>query len=137
MRTKSAHRLKGKNKIRGYLEKQKFNSKLADTRKRFSKTSQLLVCYYGLYDLNEPHNSTYLSALKKVGVHVKEIHKPPIRERDKAGKYASLSSFANIISGFVVNSLSLFFKLLKNRNIDAVIVGYPGYFDLIPAGYKF
>ena len=109
-----------------------------DKKGRFSKISkfenkQLCVCYYGSYDLNEPHNTTYLAGLKEVGIQVNEIHLLPLRERDEAGKYASIPSVVTVIFGFVINSISLFFRLLKTRNIDAVIVGYPGYFDLPPA----
>ena len=93
----------------------------------------MCVCYYGSYDLNEPHNTTYLAGLKEAGVQVKEINIAPLRERDKAGKYVSTASVAVVIFGFAINSISLFFRLLKARNINAVIVGYPGYFDLLPA----
>lgn len=93
----------------------------------------LSVCYYGSYDLSEPHNTTYLAGLKKVGIRVKAVHKPPLKNRDNANRYTSSMSAIYLITQFMINSLLLVCKLFATRGIDAVIVGYPGYFDLIQA----
>ncbi len=91
------------------------------------------VCYYGSYDLNEPHNSTYLEGLKKAGIQVKEINNPPPTDRDEGSKYGSIFKLMALVSIFFFNSISLILKLFKVNHLDALIVGYPGYFDLLPA----
>ena len=91
------------------------------------------VCYYGSYDLNEPHNTTYLAGLKKAGIQVKEINNPPPERRDESRKYGSIIKLVALVSIFSFNSISLVFKLFKANHFNAVIVGYPGYFDIIPA----
>ncbi len=93
----------------------------------------LSVCYYGSYDLNEPHNSTYLAGLEKAGIQVREINNPPPPKRDESSKYDSKTQFIRFILKFLFNSIFSFFKLFRVNHLDAIIVGYPGYFDLLPA----
>ena len=90
----------------------------------------LQVCYYGSYDLNEPHNTTHLAGLRAAGVAVVECHLASPKQRDDATNYKSPVRTAAFLFSFVVRSLRLFFKLWRVGHVDAVIVGYPGYFDL-------
>lgn len=98
--------------------------------KSAKRQKPLRICYYGSYDLNEPHNSTYLRALNAVGVEVVECHIPAASKRDDISQYRSFGKTLAFAFGFVRRSLRLFFRLWRVGKVDAVIVGYPGFFDL-------
>ncbi len=92
--------------------------------------SSLRVCYYGAYDLTEPHNTTFLAGLRKAGVEVVECNLPQKGKRDEAANYKGAGKMLAVAWGFLKNGFSLFFRLLHLKNLDAIVVGYPGYFDV-------
>ncbi|MDZ7343871.1 MAG: glycosyltransferase [candidate division KSB1 bacterium] len=88
------------------------------------------VCYYGSYDLSEPHNSTHIEGLKQAGVEVIECNLPAMPKRDAEGNYRNMVRTIGMALALVKTSLMLFGKLCRQKKLDAIIVGYPGFFDL-------
>jgi glycosyltransferase involved in cell wall biosynthesis len=84
------------------------------------------VAYFGTYERAYPRNAQVISCLRSAGVDVTEVHVPvwdDVRHRWNAG-VASAARLA------VAEA-----RLLTTRapDADALIVGYPGHFDLGPA----
>jgi glycosyltransferase involved in cell wall biosynthesis len=84
----------------------------------------LRVCYFGTYQRDYPRNAQVISCLRRAGVEVRERHEPVWdgrRDNWRAGgTEAARLALAET-------------KLLLQRpreRYDAVIVGYPGHFDL-------
>lgn len=92
--------------------------------------SRKRICYFGSYDLKEPHNTTFLTGLKAVGAEVVECRAATVEDRSQAQKYKSLFGVIRLLFTFIKNIFSLGFRLTRLKNLDAVIVGYPGFFDV-------
>lgn len=88
------------------------------------------ICYYGSYDLSEPHNSTFLWAIRKRGLSVTEIGADPLKGRASAERFRNPGKLAAFLFRFFLDAVKLFSRLWRAGKQDAVIVGYPGYFDL-------
>ncbi len=91
---------------------------------------KLRVCYYGSYDWNEPHNSTHILGMQQAGIEVVECNLPAASKRDAAGNYKGLWHTFTFGLAFLKNGISLCAKLFHLPQLDAVIVGYPGFFDV-------
>src|SRR5438270_4932451 len=84
------------------------------------------VLYFGTYERDYPRNAQVISCLRRAGVEVRERHEPVWDgRRDSwragAGDAARLAlAEARLLRGV-------------RERFDAVIVGYPGHFDLPPA----
>jgi len=91
---------------------------------------KLRVCYYGSYDWNEPHNSTHILGLQHAGIEVIECHRPAAAQRDAAQHYRSLFRTLAFTWVFLKNSFALLARLWRLRDLDAIVVGYPGFFDV-------
>lgn len=81
------------------------------------------VLYFGTYERDYPRNAQVISCLRRAGVEVAEHHVPVWDDRRdswRAGAGAALRLGAAEL------------RLLRRppRDFDAVIVGYPGHFDL-------
>ena len=81
------------------------------------------VCYFGTYERGYPRNAQVISCLRGAGVAVQEVH-VSVWEREghrwKAGALAA--------GRLALAEARLFAR--KAEDCDAVIVGYPGHFDL-------
>lgn len=91
---------------------------------------KLRVCYYGSYDWNEPHNSTHILGMRQAGIEVVECNLPAASKRDAANNYKGLWRTLTFGLAFLKNGISLCAKLFRLPELDAVIVGYPGFFDV-------
>ena len=85
------------------------------------------VLYFGTYERDYPRNAQVISCLRRAGVDVRERHVPVwegSRENWRAG------------AGAAVRLGLAELKLLQRTpgDFDALIVGYPGHFDLPAAG---
>ena len=87
------------------------------------------VVYFGTYERHYPRNAQVISALRGAGVEVIERHEPVWEGREQ--KWGTGPS--------VLPRLALAETRLLRANrtdVEAVIVGYPGHFDL-PAAHRF
>ena len=82
------------------------------------------VLYFGTYDRAYPRNAQVISALRTVGVHVIEQHRP-VWERRHNWK-VGLRQMMRVAEA----ERSLRHTGDIGRDADALIVGYPGHFDL-------
>jgi glycosyltransferase involved in cell wall biosynthesis len=81
------------------------------------------VAYFGTYEREYPRNAQVISCLRGAGVEVDEIH-VAVWDGIRAGWSAGAGTAARLAVGEA--------RLLTRHvtNADAVIVGYPGHFDL-------
>ncbi|MDZ7267399.1 MAG: glycosyltransferase family 4 protein [candidate division KSB1 bacterium] len=91
---------------------------------------KLRVCYYGSYDWNEPHNSTHILGMQQAGIEVIECNRPAAARRDAVQHYRSLWRTLAFAFTFIKNSFALFASLWRLPDLDAIVVGYPGFFDV-------
>ncbi|HCC48844.1 MAG TPA: glycosyl transferase family 1 [Elusimicrobia bacterium] len=92
------------------------------------------VCYWGTYDRAYPRNITVIAGLRKAGVDVVELHEPLwASTRDKLAR-ASAGWFA---PGLLLRWLAIYarlgLRLLREKDVDCLLVGYSGHFDMFPA----
>jgi glycosyltransferase involved in cell wall biosynthesis len=86
------------------------------------------ILYFGTYERDYPRNAQVISCLRRAGVEVHERHEPVWdgrRDNWKAG------------AGDALRLARAELRLLRHRpreRYDAVVVGYPGHFDLPAAG---
>jgi glycosyltransferase involved in cell wall biosynthesis len=83
----------------------------------------LRVCYFGTYERGYPRNSQVISCLRGAGVEVVEEH-ASVWEGDRHGWGAGPTRALQLATA----ELRLLAR--RPRNFDALIVGYPGHFDL-------
>jgi glycosyltransferase involved in cell wall biosynthesis len=83
----------------------------------------LKVCYFGTYERGYPRNSQVISCLRGAGVEVVEEH-ASVWEDDRHGWGAGPTRALQLAAA----ELRLLAR--RARDFDALIVGYPGHFDL-------
>jgi glycosyltransferase involved in cell wall biosynthesis len=81
------------------------------------------VLYFGTYERNYPRNAHVISALRRAGVEVEERH-VGVWE----GRRQNWSAGAGTAARLVLAELRLLRR--PRGSFDAVVVGYPGHFDL-------
>ncbi len=81
------------------------------------------VCYFGTYERGYPRNSQVISSLRGAGVEVVEEH-VSVWEDDRRGWGAGPTRALQLAAA----ELRLLAR--RARDFDALIVGYPGHFDL-------
>jgi glycosyltransferase involved in cell wall biosynthesis len=86
------------------------------------------VLYFGTYDREYPRNAQVISCLRRAGVEVRERH-----ESVWEGRRDSWRAGAAEAARLAVAEAKLLVQRPRER-YDAVIVGYPGHFDLPAAG---
>ncbi len=86
--------------------------------------SRMRVLYFGTYDRAYPRNAQVISALRATGVEVIEQHRP-VWERRHNWKVGLRQMFR-----IAEAERSLRHSRDVGRDADALIVGYPGHFDL-------
>lgn len=91
---------------------------------KFCGSSEMRVLYFGTYDRAYPRNAQVISALRATGVEVIEQHRP-VWERRHNWK-VGLRQMARVAEA----ERSLRHTGETGRDADALIVGYPGHFDL-------
>jgi glycosyltransferase involved in cell wall biosynthesis len=81
------------------------------------------VLYFGTYDRDYPRNAQVISCLRRAGVDVRERHEPVWE-----GRYDGWRAGARDAARLALAEV----RLLQSprERFDAVIVGYPGHFDL-------
>jgi glycosyltransferase involved in cell wall biosynthesis len=80
------------------------------------------VLYFGTYERRYPRNAQVISCLRRAGVEVVERH-IPLWEREQKWKTG-----VGVLPKLVLAEARLFRR--RDTEADAVIVGYPGHFDL-------
>jgi glycosyltransferase involved in cell wall biosynthesis len=87
------------------------------------------VAYFGTYERRYPRNAQVVSSLRRAGVEVVERHEPVWE-----GQEQKWSAGPRVLPRLARAQL----RLLRARaeKVDAVLVGYPGHFDL-PAARRF
>lgn len=86
-------------------------------------TTTLRVCYFGTYESDYPRNAQVISCLRRAGVTVDEVH-VSVWERERH----RWSAGALAATRLAVGEAQLFTR--DAPDCDALIVGYPGHFDL-------
>lgn len=92
------------------------------------------ICYWGTYDALYPRNRTIIAGLRKNGAEVAELNEPLWKNTqeklERAAKWWGSP-------GFLLRWLAIYFRLgcrlLREKDVDAVFVGYSGHFDMFPA----
>jgi glycosyltransferase involved in cell wall biosynthesis len=86
----------------------------------------LRVAYFGTYERRYPRNAQVISALRKAGVEVEEIHEP-VWEGEEEKWRIGLSALPRLARAEL--------RLARRRigRADAIVVGYPGHPDLLAA----
>lgn len=87
------------------------------------------VAYFGTYERAYPRNAQVISCLRRAGVEVVERHEPVWEGREQ-----KWSLGPRILPRLALAEARLFRS--RRTDADAVIVGYPGHFDL-PAARRF
>ena len=87
------------------------------------------VAYFGTYERRYPRNAQVISALRRAGVEVVEHHEPVWEGQEQKWQLGV---------GALPRLAAAELRLLRARaeEVDAVVVGYPGHFDL-PAARRF
>lgn len=96
---------------------------------------KLRVCYFGTYRGNYARNVIIIDGLRRAGVEVVECHEPlwhsfEDRERVASGSWAS-PEFVKRVSRAYTRLVLRYLHMPKD--FDAMIVGYPGQFDVLLA----
>jgi len=86
----------------------------------------LKICYFGTYERGYPRNSQVISCLRGAGVEVVEEH-VSVWEEGRHGWSAGPTRAVQLAAA----ELRLLAR--RSRDFDALIVGYPGHFDLAGA----
>jgi glycosyltransferase involved in cell wall biosynthesis len=81
------------------------------------------VAYFGTYERHYPRNAQVIAALRGAGVEVVEHHEP-VWEGEEQKWRVGLSAFPRLVRA------QLRLRRRRDPAADAVIVGYPGHFDL-------
>jgi glycosyltransferase involved in cell wall biosynthesis len=89
----------------------------------------LRVVYFGTYERRYPRNAQVIAALRRAGVEVREHHEPVWEHREQKWRVG-----VGILPRLALAEARLL--RAKPSDEDAVIVGYPGHFDL-PAARRF
>jgi glycosyltransferase involved in cell wall biosynthesis len=89
------------------------------------------VAYFGTYDPNYPRNAVLIDGLREHGVTVHEFQTslPSL----PAAEMATPAGVARLAAGVAVAHLRLLAQHRLHLSVDAIVVGYPGYF-LVPFG---
>jgi glycosyltransferase involved in cell wall biosynthesis len=89
------------------------------------------VAYFGTYDPHYPRNAVIIAGLRERGVHVYEFRAPlpPLT----AAQMATPGGAARLAAGVAAAHVRLLAQHRGRLDVDAVVVGYPGYF-LVPFG---
>jgi len=89
------------------------------------------VAYFGTYDPDYPRNAVLIAGLRERGVTVHEFQASlPVLP---AARMATPAGAARLASGVIAAHARLLAQHRRGLSLDAVIVGYPGYF-LVPFG---
>jgi len=96
--------------------------------------NMLRVCYFGTYKRDCPRckrNALLISGLRKNGVEVVECNEALWERKEYKGDVVrGPISKLKLILKIIKRYISLVFKYRKLGHFDAVIIGYPGYFDI-------
>ena len=89
------------------------------------------VAYFGTYDPDYPRNAVLIAGLRECGLDVHEVRAPlpPLT----ASQMATPAGAARLAAGVVAAHARLLAQHRGRLEVDAVVVGYPGYF-LVPFG---
>jgi hypothetical protein len=85
-----------------------------------SAARPLRALFFGTYDRRHPRNAQTIAALQRAGVVVAERHIDLFRRRDRLGPFGAIK----------VTAAETRLMLRPRNAFDAVIVGYPGHFDV-------
>jgi glycosyltransferase involved in cell wall biosynthesis len=86
----------------------------------------LKVCYFGTYERGYPRNAQVISCLRGAGVTVQEVHVSVWQRQQHRWNAGAIAA-----TRLALAEARLFAR--KADDCDALIVGYPGHFDLLAA----
>jgi len=94
------------------------------------------VLFFGTYDRQWQFNKGKINGLRKIGVEVEECHEEVWNfDRNKRDNLVAAKSMVMLFFLYLLSIPKLFIKFFQKRNFDAVIVSYPGNFDLVIAKF--
>lgn len=91
---------------------------------------RLILCLFGTYESQFPRTKTLIDSATRGGLQVRECHIPFWELRREKEAFFGLKSFIQSSIRMVSLYLRLVFKFFRMRPIDALVVGYNGYFDM-------
>lgn len=91
---------------------------------------RLTLCLFGTYESHFPRTKTLIDSAKRIGLQVKECHIPFWELQREKETFFSLKSFIQSCLRMAFLYLRLTFKFFRIRPINALVVGYNGYFDM-------
>jgi len=92
------------------------------------------ICYWGTYDPLYPRNRTLIDGLRKNGLEVVELNEPIWKgSRDKLARASSWWKSPGFLLRWAAAYFKLAFRLLREKDVDIIFVGYTGHFDIFAA----
>lgn len=92
------------------------------------------ICYWGTYDRGYPRNQTIIRGLRANGVEVAELNEPLWKNtKEKLERASSWWKDPAFLLRWAALYFKLAFRLLREKNVDFIFVGYAGHFDIFPA----
>lgn len=92
------------------------------------------VCYWGTYDRDYPRNRTVIDGLRRSGVEVVELNEPLWKgSKDKLARASSWGKSPIFLLRWLAAYVRLAFRLLREKDVDIIFVGYTGHFDVLAA----
>lgn len=89
------------------------------------------IVYWGTYDSGKPRNRILLRALRENGVDVVELHADVWKGIEDKSSIKSLGAKLGRLLRWLASYPRLLFAYLTAPSHDAVVVGYPGYLDVL------
>lgn len=92
------------------------------------------VCLFGTFDRTFPRNYLAVEGLEKAGVGLTWCHIPTWEKFPGGKRHGSFFNPLNIfrvLFALLASYLSLFRRLVRTRDVDIYLVGYPGHLDVI------
>ncbi len=94
------------------------------------------VLFFGTYDRQWQFNKGKINGLKQVGVEVSECHEEMWNfDRNKKKNLVGIKSIIILSFLYLLSIPKLIIKFFRHSNFDAVVVSYPGNFDMVLAKF--
>jgi glycosyltransferase involved in cell wall biosynthesis len=90
------------------------------------------IMYFGTYDREYPRNKIFIEGLKQNKVEVIEVNAPIKNKKNYETKQFLKNNLA-LIGGYLIAYFKLLPKIVKAKNYEAIIVGFPSFFDVFLA----
>ncbi|MFH1587452.1 MAG: hypothetical protein ABID38_06360, partial [Candidatus Diapherotrites archaeon] len=92
------------------------------------------VLFFGSYDRQWQFNKGKINGLRQIGVEVAECHEEMWNfDRNKKENLVGVKSIITLSLLYLLSIPKLIVKFFRQSNFDAVVVSYPGNFDMVLA----